>query len=62
MKHFIDISDFNIKKLNAIITTAKKIKKNPKKYSKKCKNKTLGMIFQKNQQEQELVLMLVLRN
>jgi len=47
MKHFIDIADFNAKKLNAIIKNAKQIKKNPKKFANKCKNKTLGMIFQK---------------
>ena len=47
MKHFIDISDFNTKKLNLIIKTAKQIKKNPKKFANKCKDKTLGMIFQK---------------
>jgi len=48
MKHFIDISDFQIKKLDSIIQKAKQIKKNPTKYSSKCKNKTLGMIFQKD--------------
>ena len=47
MKHFVDIADFNTKKLNLIIKTAKQIKKNPKKFANKCKNKTLGMIFQK---------------
>ena len=47
IKNFIDISDFNIKNLNAIINLAKKIKKNPNNFSNKCKNKTLGMIFQK---------------
>ena len=47
MKHFLDISDFNSKKLDLIINKAKQIKKNPKKYSSLCKNKTLGMIFQK---------------
>ena len=47
MKHFIDISDFNIKQLNLIIKTAKQIKKNPKLFANKCKHKTLGMIFQK---------------
>ena len=36
-----------MKKLNQIIKTAKQIKKNPKKFSNKCKDKTLGMIFQK---------------
>ena len=48
MKHFIDISNFQLKKLNSIIQKAKKIKKNPKIFSNKCKNKTLGMIFQKD--------------
>ena len=47
MKHFIDISDFNIKQLDAIIRKAKELKKNPKKFAKKFQNKTLGMIFQK---------------
>ena len=46
MKHFVDISDFNIKKLNSLLRTAKAIKKHPNKFSNKCKNKTLGMIFQ----------------
>ena len=48
MKHFIDISNFQLKKLDSIIKTAKQIKKNPKTFSNKCKNKTLGMIFQKD--------------
>ena len=47
MKHFVDIADFNTKKLNLIIKTATQIKKNPKKFANKCKDKTLGMIFQK---------------
>jgi len=47
MKHFIDISDFNMKKLDAIIKKAKLIKKNPKKFNSECKHRTLGMIFQK---------------
>ena len=47
MKHFIDIADFNSKQLDEIIKNAKKLKKDPKKFSKKCLNKTLGMIFQK---------------
>jgi len=48
MKHFIDLSDFNTKKLNAIINKAKQIKKYPNKFSNKCKDKTLGLIFQKD--------------
>ena len=47
MKHFIDIADFNLKQLDAIIRKAKKLKKSPKEFSRKCNNKTLGMIFQK---------------
>jgi ornithine carbamoyltransferase len=48
MKHFIDISNFQLKKLDSIIKIAKQIKRNPKIFSNKCKNKTLGMIFQKD--------------
>ena len=47
MKHFIDISDFKKAKLETIIKKAAQIKKNPNKFANKCKNKTLGMIFQK---------------
>jgi len=47
MKHFIDIKNFNINQLDEIIKIAKKIKKNPHKYSNSCKNKSLGMIFEK---------------
>ncbi len=47
MKHFIDISDFTSIKLDKILIKAKHIKKNPEKFSNKCKNKTLGMILQK---------------
>ena len=47
MKHFIDINSFKKKEIDEIISLAKKIKKNPKKYSSSCKNKTLGLIFEK---------------
>ena len=47
MKHFIDINNFSKKEIDEIISLAKKIKKNPKKYSSSCKNKTLGLIFEK---------------
>ena len=47
MKHFIDINSFKKKEINEIISLAKKIKKNPKKYSSSCKDKTLGLIFEK---------------
>ncbi len=47
MKHFIDINNYNKKQINEIISLAKKIKKNPKKYSLSCKHKTLGLLFEK---------------
>ena len=47
VKNFIDINNFNKKQLNEIINLAKKIKKNPKKFSLVLKDKTLAMIFQK---------------
>ncbi len=47
IKNFIDISNFEKKQINEIISLAMKIKKNPRKYSSICKNKTLGMIFTK---------------
>ena len=47
MKHFVDINNFTKKEIDEIISLAKKIKKNPKKYSLSCKNKTLGLIFEK---------------
>ena len=47
MKHFIDLNNFRKKEIDEIISLAKKIKKNPKKYSSYCKNKTLGLIFEK---------------
>ena len=47
MKHFIDINNFSKKKIDEIILLAKKIKKNPKKYSSICKDKTLALIFEK---------------
>ena len=47
MKHFIDINNFKKKEIDEIISLAKKIKKYPKKYSSSCKNKTLGLIFEK---------------
>ncbi len=47
IKNFIDISNFKKKQLDQIILLAKKIKKNPKKFSSVCKDKTLGMIFEK---------------
>ena len=47
MKHFIDINNFKKTEIDEIISLAKKIKKNPKKYSTLCKNKTLGLIFEK---------------
>ena len=47
IKNFIDIENFRKKQLDEILQIAKKIKKNPKKFSSSLKNKTLGMIFEK---------------
>ncbi len=47
MRHFIDINSFKKKEIDEIISLAKNIKKNPKKYSSYCKDKTLGLIFEK---------------
>ena len=47
IKHFIDISDFKKNELRQIMGFAKKIKRNPIKYNKLLKNKSLGMIFEK---------------
>ena len=47
MKHFIDIKSFKKKQIDEIISLAKKIKKNPKQYTSSCKDKTLGLIFEK---------------
>ncbi len=47
VKNFIDLNQFKKKDLDEIISLAKKIKRNPKKFSSICKNKTLGMIFEK---------------
>ena len=47
MKHFIDINNLKKTEIDEIISLAKKIKKTPKKYSSSCKNKTLGLIFEK---------------
>ena len=47
IKHFVDISDFKKNELRQIMVFAKKIKSNPIKYNKLLKNKSLGMIFEK---------------
>tara|TARA_B100000575_G_C23138202_1_gene661753 strand:+ start:3108 stop:4004 length:897 start_codon:yes stop_codon:yes gene_type:complete len=47
MRHFIDINNLKKKQIDEIISLAKKIKKNPQKYSFVLKNKTLGLIFSK---------------
>ena len=46
-KHFIDLIDFKKKELREILLFAKKIKKNPTKYSLLLKSKSLGMLFEK---------------
>ena len=47
IKNFLDISDFSKKNIDEIIKIAKKIKENPRKFKSSFKDKTLGMIFEK---------------
>lgn len=47
IKHFIDLENYNQKELRYILNFAKKIKKNKKKFSAILKNKSLGLIFEK---------------
>lgn len=47
VRHFLSINDFSKKEILGIFELARKIKKNPKKYSSKLKNKTMAMIFEK---------------
>ena len=47
MNHFIDISNFKKNELRKFLITAKKIKKNPKKYLNSLNGKFLGMLFEK---------------
>jgi len=47
INHFIDISDLKKNELESIISFAKRIKNNPNKYNNLLKNKSLGMIFEK---------------
>ena len=46
-RNFIDIKDYKKSELKKILLFAKKIKKNPKKYSSLLNFKSLGMIFEK---------------
>ncbi len=46
-KNFIDIDDFSKKELNLILNLAKKIKNKKTNYSNLLKNKSLGLLFQK---------------
>ena len=45
INHFLDLNHFNKNELRKIIIFAKKIKKNPKKYSSHLRNKSLGLFF-----------------
>ena len=47
MKNFLNISDLNLKELKKILNFAKKLKKNKNKYTSILKNKSLGLIFEK---------------
>lgn len=45
MRSLIDISDFSVSELDALIETAKDIIKNPEKYSDACRGKKLATLF-----------------
>ncbi len=47
VKHFIDIENFNKETLLEILSIANSIKNSPANHSEKLKNKSLGMIFEK---------------
>jgi ornithine carbamoyltransferase len=47
IKSFIDLNSFKKKQLTEIFSLAQKIKKNPKKYDNLLKNKSLGLLFEK---------------
>jgi len=45
--HFLDLDNFDLNELRNFLILAKRIKKNPNKYSSVLKNKTLGLLFEK---------------
>ena len=45
MRSVIDIVDLTVEEIDGLISTAKDIIKNPKKYSKKCKGKKIATLF-----------------
>ena len=47
IKHFLDLDNFDKSELTKILTFAKKIKKNPKKYSSLLEYKSLGLLIEK---------------
>ena len=56
MRHFLDLNNFNKNELNKILTFAKKIKKNPKKYSLLLNDKSAGLLFEKQSTRTRLSL------
>jgi len=47
IKHFIDIDNFSKSELDTIFSIAKNIKKNSSRFQNILKNKSLGLLFQK---------------
>ncbi len=47
IRHFISINDLTVTEIKKIFALAIKLKKNPRKYNKALKDKTLAMIFEK---------------
>ena len=46
-KHFIDLDNFTLNELRVILNIARDIKLNPSQFTKRLKQKSLGMLFEK---------------
>ena len=46
-KHFIDLDNFTLNELRIILNIAKDIKLNPSQFTERLKQKSLGMLFEK---------------
>lgn len=62
INHFLDLNYYNKNELRKIITFAKKIKKNPKKYSSLLKHKSLGLFFGKQSTRTRLSFTIGMQN
>jgi len=62
IKHFIDIEDFSRNELNKILLSARRMKKNAKKYYKLFQNKSLGLLFEKESARTRLSFHIGMKN